>query len=197
MLRRAAGALLTVALLAPPLSAQQAYQYESYTLDNGLRVVLSEDHAAAVVAVNIWFDVGSRHEKLGRSGFAHDLSRETIENGLPAGRRARMHLSVADRLESAQIVVAAQQGLEAAPVFGVGQENEADLVQERLLRGPREAAGTRFRCHRPPRVKSRGTLVPQNRRHPRPFRRMAQSCMGDAELDRHEETRFPCGTPNR
>lgn len=37
----------------------------------------------------------------GRYGFAHDLYRETIENGLPAGRRARMHLSVADRLESA------------------------------------------------------------------------------------------------
>jgi zinc protease len=45
--------------------------FERYTLDNGLRVVLSRDTSAAVVAVNLWYDVGSRNERPGRTGFAH------------------------------------------------------------------------------------------------------------------------------
>ena len=40
-------------------------------LANGLRVIVSEDHLAPVVAVNIWYDVGSKHEQPGRTGFAH------------------------------------------------------------------------------------------------------------------------------
>jgi predicted Zn-dependent peptidase len=42
-----------------------------HTLDNGLRVVLSRDSAAPVVAVNLWYGVGSRNERTGRTGFAH------------------------------------------------------------------------------------------------------------------------------
>jgi zinc protease len=45
--------------------------FERYRLDNGLRVVLSRDPAAPVVAVNLWYDVGSRNERPGRTGFAH------------------------------------------------------------------------------------------------------------------------------
>jgi predicted Zn-dependent peptidase len=44
---------------------------ESYTLPNGLKVVLAEDHASQVVAVDVWYDVGSRNERAGRTGFAH------------------------------------------------------------------------------------------------------------------------------
>ncbi|HEX6655280.1 MAG TPA: pitrilysin family protein [Candidatus Limnocylindria bacterium] len=40
-------------------------------LDNGLRVILSPDDTAPIVAVNLWYDVGSKHEKPGRTGFAH------------------------------------------------------------------------------------------------------------------------------
>ncbi len=40
-------------------------------LDNGLRVVLSEDHLTPVVAVWLWYDVGSRYEAKGRTGLAH------------------------------------------------------------------------------------------------------------------------------
>ena len=47
------------------------YPVVRHRLDNGLRVVISEDHLAPVVAVNIWYDVGSRHETAGRTGFAH------------------------------------------------------------------------------------------------------------------------------
>ncbi|HVF90599.1 MAG TPA: pitrilysin family protein [Blastocatellia bacterium] len=42
-----------------------------FRLDNGLRVVVSEDHTAPVVAVAVYYDVGSRDEARGRSGFAH------------------------------------------------------------------------------------------------------------------------------
>jgi len=40
-------------------------------LPNGLRVIIAEDHLAPVVAVNLWYDVGSKHEQPGRTGFAH------------------------------------------------------------------------------------------------------------------------------
>jgi len=42
-----------------------------YRLDNGLRLVLSEDHLTPVVAVCLWYDVGSRQEVKGRTGLAH------------------------------------------------------------------------------------------------------------------------------
>lgn len=44
---------------------------DTYLLPNGLRVVLSEDHATPVVAVNLWYHVGSANERAGRTGFAH------------------------------------------------------------------------------------------------------------------------------
>jgi predicted Zn-dependent peptidase len=45
--------------------------FTEHRLDNGLRVILSEDHLAPVVAVNLWYDVGSKHEKPGLTGLAH------------------------------------------------------------------------------------------------------------------------------
>ncbi|HEY6806838.1 MAG TPA: insulinase family protein [Pyrinomonadaceae bacterium] len=42
-----------------------------YTLDNGLRVILSKDNSVPVVSVAVYYDVGSRNEKEGRTGFAH------------------------------------------------------------------------------------------------------------------------------
>lgn len=47
------------------------YPIHRHTLDNGLRLVVSPDHAAPVVAVNLWYDVGSRDETPGRTGLAH------------------------------------------------------------------------------------------------------------------------------
>lgn len=44
---------------------------ETHELPNGLRVVLSEDHATPIVAVNLWYHVGSANERPGRTGFAH------------------------------------------------------------------------------------------------------------------------------
>ncbi|HEX6315169.1 MAG TPA: pitrilysin family protein [Gemmatimonadaceae bacterium] len=44
---------------------------ETFTLDNGLYVTVSPDHTAPIVAVNIWYHVGSANERAGRTGFAH------------------------------------------------------------------------------------------------------------------------------
>ena len=45
--------------------------YDTFTLDNGLRVIVHEDNKAPVVAVSIWYNVGSKDEPAGRTGFAH------------------------------------------------------------------------------------------------------------------------------
>jgi len=47
------------------------YQIADRTLANGLRVIVSEDHSVPNVTVNLWVNVGSRHEVEGRTGFAH------------------------------------------------------------------------------------------------------------------------------
>jgi len=45
--------------------------HETFTLPNGLTVVVHEDHAIPVVSVNVWYHVGSQNERRGRTGFAH------------------------------------------------------------------------------------------------------------------------------
>jgi len=45
--------------------------YTKFVLDNGLTVLVHEDHKAPIVAVNSWYHVGSKNEKLGKTGFAH------------------------------------------------------------------------------------------------------------------------------
>jgi zinc protease len=66
---------LALVLAAPGLAdAQQtapATKYDTFTLPNGLRFVVHEDHSTPIVAVDVWYDVGSANEAVGRSGFAH------------------------------------------------------------------------------------------------------------------------------
>lgn len=52
-------------------SALDNIPIQRHTLKNGLRVVLSEDHTVPTVAIAVYYDVGSRNEEKGRSGFAH------------------------------------------------------------------------------------------------------------------------------
>jgi zinc protease len=65
----AAFAIATAAL--PAFAAEIAIPYEQFTLSNGLRVVVHEDRKAPLVAVSIWYHVGSKDEPEGRTGFAH------------------------------------------------------------------------------------------------------------------------------
>jgi len=45
--------------------------YQKFVLDNGLTLLVHEDHKAPIVAVNVWYHVGSKNEKPGKTGFAH------------------------------------------------------------------------------------------------------------------------------
>jgi len=50
---------------------QPVVRFTDQRLANGLRLIIAEDHAAPVAAVNVWYDVGSKHEEPGKTGFAH------------------------------------------------------------------------------------------------------------------------------
>ena len=70
MTRRLLCALLL--LCAAPLSAQQVgIPHRTFTLPNGLRLIVHEDHSVPMAAVNVWYHVGSGYEEPGRTGFAH------------------------------------------------------------------------------------------------------------------------------
>src|ERR671912_362736 len=75
-------ALLVLVLLTAPLAAQSPappapapapleVPYRQFQLANGLNVILHQDKTVPVVAVNVWYHVGSANEKPGRTGFAH------------------------------------------------------------------------------------------------------------------------------
>lgn len=53
------------------VSSEIKIPYQKFVLDNGLTVIIHEDHKAPVVAVNIWYHVGSKNERPGHTGFAH------------------------------------------------------------------------------------------------------------------------------
>src|SRR4051795_3542760 len=69
--------LLCIALAAPAAAQAPAappkieIQYTQFTLPNGLRVILHEDHSVPMVTVNMWYHVGSGRELPKRTGFAH------------------------------------------------------------------------------------------------------------------------------
>lgn len=71
MSRFAALGLLIVSAFVSAPAADIEIPYEKFVLDNGLTVIVHEDHKAPVVAVNIWYHVGSKSEKPGKTGFAH------------------------------------------------------------------------------------------------------------------------------
>jgi len=65
---------------------------ETFTLGNGLRVVLSEDHTAPLVAVNLWYHVGSANERTGRTGFAHLFEHMLFQGSLNVGANEHFEL---------------------------------------------------------------------------------------------------------
>ncbi len=69
--KMAAAVAAIAASLAPAVAADIDIPFEAFTLGNGLRVVVHEDRKAPLVAVSIWYHVGSKDEPEGRTGFAH------------------------------------------------------------------------------------------------------------------------------
>jgi zinc protease len=66
-------------------------KFEKYTLDNGLEVILSEDHRLPMVAVNLWYHVGPANELPGRTGFAHLFEHMMFEGSRHVPGSAHFH----------------------------------------------------------------------------------------------------------
>jgi zinc protease len=64
-------ALVLVATAARAEGGLPEIQYQRFVLDNGLTLIVHEDHKAPIVSVNVWYHVGSKNERAGRTGFAH------------------------------------------------------------------------------------------------------------------------------
>jgi zinc protease len=65
---------------------------ETFHLDNGLFVTLSEDHTAPIAAVNLWYHVGSANEKTGRTGFAHLFEHMLFQGSAHVGSNEHFEL---------------------------------------------------------------------------------------------------------
>ena len=65
---------------------------ETFTLPNGLTVILSEDHTAPIVAVNLWYHVGSANERPGRTGFAHLFEHMLFQGSASVGANEHFEL---------------------------------------------------------------------------------------------------------
>jgi zinc protease len=63
--------IFVISIQASSLADLPEIKYESFKLDNGLTVVVHEDKKVPMVAVNVWYHVGSKNEKPGKTGFAH------------------------------------------------------------------------------------------------------------------------------
>ena len=65
--------LVLVSFSTEPLAQHESelIPFKTFTLDNGLTLVVHEDNKAPIVAVNIWYHVGSRNERPGQTGYAH------------------------------------------------------------------------------------------------------------------------------
>ena len=71
---KAALLLLVCAVVTASVFAQTKeidIPYQRFVLDNGLTLIVHEDHKAPIVAINVWYHVGSKNEKPGKTGFAH------------------------------------------------------------------------------------------------------------------------------
>ena len=79
--------VVALALAARPNAAQlPKIAHEEYRLDNGLRVILAPDPRSSVVAVDLTYDVGSRNEEKGRTGFAHLFEHMLFEGSASLAR---------------------------------------------------------------------------------------------------------------
>lgn len=77
---------------APVVTTGYPWPIETTRLANGLRVVVSEDRSSPVVCVNLWYDVGSRHEPAGQTGFAHLFEHLMFEGSVHVAKTEHMRL---------------------------------------------------------------------------------------------------------
>jgi len=75
-----------VTIAIPPVS------FSDERLPNGLRLIVAEDHLAPVVAINVWYEVGSKHEEAGKTGFAHLFEHVMFQGSAHVGKAEHIAL---------------------------------------------------------------------------------------------------------
>jgi zinc protease len=96
---------------------------ETFHLDNGLFITLSEDHTAPIVAVNLWYHVGSANEKMGRTGFAHLFEHMLFQGSAHVGSNEHFEL-----IQRAGGTLNGSTWLERTNYFETVPSNELALV---------------------------------------------------------------------
>ena len=93
MLSRTMAMALAVMTLAQGSAAEaQSASVESYSLENGLKVILAPDTTVQVATVNVWYNVGSRNERPGRTGFAHLFEHMMFQGSANVAKGLHMQL---------------------------------------------------------------------------------------------------------
>src|SRR5687767_5728471 len=107
-LGRTLAALAALGIAATPVASVQAQAarpasfqipkipHERYTLPNGMTVILSQDRSVPVVGMTIWYHVGSKNEKPGRTGFAHLFEHVMFEGSQHAADG--MHFGIVEEI---------------------------------------------------------------------------------------------------
>src|SRR5512132_2517064 len=136
--------LLVVSLLAPS-EAPAADRVVAATLDNGLRVLLLEDHRSPIVSFQVWYRVGSRNEARGLTGIAHFLEHLMFKGTPRFGPKEFARLveqnGGQDNAFTSQDVTSYYVNI-AAEKIDLVIELEADRMQNLLL-DPKEIASER------------------------------------------------------
>ncbi len=96
---------------------------ETFHLDNGLSVTLSEDHTTPIVAVNLWYHVGSANERAGRTGFAHLFEHMLFQGSAHVGANEHFEL-----IQRAGGTLNGSTWLERTNYFETVPSNELALV---------------------------------------------------------------------
>ena len=96
---------------------------DTFRLPNGLFVTLSEDHTAPIVAVNLWYHVGSANERPGRTGFAHLFEHMLFQGSADVGSNEHFEL-----IQRAGGTLNGSTWLERTNYFETVPSNQLELV---------------------------------------------------------------------
>src|SRR5688500_3868616 len=96
---------------------------DTFRLPNGLFVTLSEDHTAPIVAVNLWYHVGSANERTGRTGFAHLFEHMLFQGSEEVGANEHFEL-----IQRAGGTLNGSTWLERTNYFETVPSNQLELV---------------------------------------------------------------------
>ena len=129
--RRAAGLLLSTSVMPLVAVAADVQPTHEFTLDNGLKVIVREDHRAPVVVSQVWYKVGSSYETPGQTGLSHALEHMMFKgsNKLGPGEASRIlrDLGAEENAFTSDDYTAYYQVL-ARDRLGVALELEADRM---------------------------------------------------------------------